>query len=189
MGRLLIEIRASIFSSFEEIQITFSSNFYWNICVKICNLEQTIATVFLRSRFSCSLSRVRFGRFRHPLKWDDWRRIVVSRLRAVSLLSWSVEQNAWDTQMITRVTEGARRERRARVHFPLLNLKKKRDCSQSGAPVAVYVVRGFITRPFSARVRGKSTRDEAVRLLTWESKAPCKHTQLCWPTTPNIVGC
>ena len=29
------------------------------------------------------------------------------RLRAVSLFSWSVEQNARDTQMTTRVTEGA----------------------------------------------------------------------------------
>ena len=33
------------------------------------------------------------------------------RLRAVSLFSWSVKQNARDTQMTTRVTEGARRER------------------------------------------------------------------------------
>ena len=33
------------------------------------------------------------------------------RLRAVSLFSWSVEQNARDTQMTRRVTEGARRER------------------------------------------------------------------------------
>ena len=33
------------------------------------------------------------------------------RQRAVSLFSWSVEQNARDTQMTTRVTEGARRER------------------------------------------------------------------------------
>ena len=30
-------------------------------------------------------------------------------VRAVSLFSWSVEQNARDTQMTTRVTEGARR--------------------------------------------------------------------------------
>ena len=30
-----------------------------------------------------------------------------SRLRAVSFFSWSVEQNARDTQMTTRVTEGA----------------------------------------------------------------------------------
>ena len=30
------------------------------------------------------------------------------RLRAVSLYSWSVEQNARDTQMTTRVTEGER---------------------------------------------------------------------------------
>ena len=72
----------------------------------------------------------------------------INRLRAVSLFSWSVEQNARDTQMTTRVTEGARRERhglpfsfltsrgfaaersRARA-LPLINLKKKRDCSQS----------------------------------------------------------
>ena len=47
MGPLLIEIRASIFSSFEEIQITFSSNFYRNISVKICNLEQMIARELL----------------------------------------------------------------------------------------------------------------------------------------------
>ena len=33
------------------------------------------------------------------------------RLRAVSLFAWSVEQNVQDTQIITRVTEGARRER------------------------------------------------------------------------------
>ena len=41
--------------------------------------------------------------------------IIISRqdyrLRAVSLFSWSVEQNARDTQMTTRLTEGARRER------------------------------------------------------------------------------
>ena len=76
------------------------------------------------------------------------------RLRAVSLFSWSVEQNVQNTQMTTRVTEGARRERHdnlfsgcrprfssrvlrlrrstlARACTPLLNLKKKRDCSQS----------------------------------------------------------
>ena len=51
------------------------------------------------------------------------------RLRAVSLFSWSVEQNAGDTQMTMRVTEGARRERplpRSRTRaLPLLNLKKK----------------------------------------------------------------
>ena len=41
-----------------------------------------------------------------------------SRLRAVSLFSLSVEKNARDTQMTTRVTEGARRERLARVHSP-----------------------------------------------------------------------
>ena len=75
---------------------------------------------------------------------------LLARLRAVSIFSWSVEQNARDTQMTTRVTEVARRERlfssraaalvsrisrlrrstRARV-LPFLNLKNKRDCSQS----------------------------------------------------------
>ena len=75
-------------------------------------------------------------------------------LRAVSLFSWYVEQNGRDTQMTTRVTDGARRERlffllrlppsflasrgfaaqrsRARA-LPLLNLKKKRYCSQSNS--------------------------------------------------------
>ena len=56
------------------------------------------------------------------------------RLRVVSLFSRSVEQNARDTQMTTRATESARRERhecsRARA-LPSLNLEKKRDCSQS----------------------------------------------------------
>ena len=57
------------------------------------------------------------------------------RLRAVSLFSWSVEQNVRDTQMKTRVTEGARRATHAqRSHaraLPLLNLKKKGDCLHS----------------------------------------------------------
>ena len=35
----------------------------------------------------------------------------MTRLRAVSLFSWSVEQNAQDTQMAARVTEGATPER------------------------------------------------------------------------------
>ena len=62
------------------------------------------------------------------------------RLRAVSLLCWSVEQNARDTQMTTRVADLpisflassglAAQGSRARA-LPLLNVKKKRDCSQS----------------------------------------------------------
>ena len=76
------------------------------------------------------------------------RRGKGGRLGAVSLFSWSVEQIARDTQMTTRVTEGPRRERLffllvglppsflasrvSRPHvLPLLNLKKKRDCSRS----------------------------------------------------------
>ena len=46
------------------------------------------------------------------------------RLRAVSLFSWSVEQNSRDTQMTTRVTEGVRA-------LPILNLKKKRETAPS----------------------------------------------------------
>ena len=46
------------------------------------------------------------------------------RLRAVSLFSWSVEQNSRDTQMTTRVTEGVRA-------LPILNLKKKRETAHS----------------------------------------------------------
>ena len=63
-----------------------------------------------------------------------------SRLPAVSLFSWSVEQNA-QTQMTTCVIKGARRElppsflaprgfaaQRSRARaLPVLNLKKKRD--------------------------------------------------------------
>ena len=76
-----------------------------------------------------------------PLSVSAIKRSSGCRLRA-----WSVEQNARDTQMTTRVTEGPRRERlppsflasrgfaaqrvRARA-LPLLNLKKKRHCSQS----------------------------------------------------------
>ena len=42
------------------------------------------------------------------------------RLRAVSLFSRSVEENARDTTMTTHVTEGARRKKHARA-LPLLN--------------------------------------------------------------------
>ena len=54
------------------------------------------------------------------------------RLRAVSLFSWPVEQSTQDTQMTTRVTEGMRRPCFSRAWALLLiNLKKKRDYSQS----------------------------------------------------------
>ena len=53
------------------------------------------------------------------------------RLQAVSLFSWSVEQNARDTQMTKRVTRGFAAQRSRARALPSLNLKKKRDCSQS----------------------------------------------------------
>ena len=76
-----------------------------------------------------SSHRLNFGKFR--------------RLRAVSVFPWSVDQNARNTQMSTRVTEGARQAlsflasrgfaaQRSRASvLPLLNLKKKTDYSQS----------------------------------------------------------
>ena len=61
---------------------------------------------------------------------------LTNRLRAVSLFSWSVQQNVRDTQMTTRVTKGARlppsflasrgfAAQRSRAP-PSLNLKKKK---------------------------------------------------------------
>ena len=47
-----------------------------------------------------------------------------TRLRAVSLFSWSVEQIARDTQMTTRVTEGARRQS-SRARTPLTKSEEK----------------------------------------------------------------
>ena len=96
-------------------------------------------------------------------------RLTLSRLRAVSLFSWSVEQNAPDTQMTTRVTEGSRPEThapsflssplnarsRARA-LRLLNLKKKTDCSQSilfpnmPANPIISQICIFVTSPFSS---------------------------------------
>ena len=60
----------------------------------------------------------------------------LGRLRAVPLFSWSVEQNARDTQMTTRVkvrdgSHGFAAQRSRARALPLLNLKKKRDYSQS----------------------------------------------------------
>ena len=111
--------------------------------------------------FVSKLKRVNFAKTSRIVTMDGASLVTIpettarhisTRLRAVSLFSWSVEQNARDTQMTTRVNEGARRERhffllglppsflasrgfpahcsRARA-IPLLNLKKKRDCSQS----------------------------------------------------------
>ena len=57
-------------------------------------------------------------------------RYIENRLREFSLFSWSVEQNARHTQITTHVTNGEAQRLRARG-LPSLNLKKKRDCSQS----------------------------------------------------------
>ena len=81
------------------------------------------------------------------------------RLRAVSLFSWSVEQNTRDTQITTRVTKGARRKRLDIIFLFLLGLPPsflasrgsaaqrsraralllQRDCSQSRTNVSVTI--------------------------------------------------
>ena len=71
---------------------------------------------------------------------EELRRTTHIRLRAVSLFFCSPSSKTRDTQMATRVTDGARRAlvsrvsrlRRSRARALLsLNLKKKRDYSQS----------------------------------------------------------
>ena len=57
-------------------------------------------------------------------------RYIENRLRAVSIFSWSVEQNARHTLITTHLTKGEAQSLRARA-LPSLNLKKKRDCSRS----------------------------------------------------------
>ena len=94
-------------------------------------------------------------RVAHLTKKTPQQTFPVDYEQCVSIFFWSVEQNARDTQMTTRVIEGARRERlpplflasrgfiaqrsRART-LPLLNLKKKRDCSQSTFPVVIRIL-------------------------------------------------
>ena len=47
---------------------------------------------------------------------DSFKNNYPRRLRAVSLFAWSVEQNARDTQMTTRVNESASSGCRPRSH-------------------------------------------------------------------------
>ena len=175
MGRLLIEIRASIFSSFEEIQITFSSNFYWNICVKICNrpiMGVARYGLLVSDRIIMNLD----GTQNNGSALIFWLSLVkfwvfVKRFRILSVVSQSPHSFGHASPVPSPACDSG-----------VSSIHKRDDWGRT-------VVRGFITRPFSAGVRGKRTRDEAVRVLTWESKAPWKRTQHCWPTTPNIVGC
>ena len=131
------------------------------------------------------LPRGKFKRTRKNLflvgleKNPQWLR--ESRLPAVSLFSWSVEQNA-QTQMTTCVTEGERRERspsflvprgfatqrsRARA-LPVLNLKKKRDCSQSIEKVicSERVVNLDVANSTSSGT-GRFTKALTIRVRCW----------------------
>ena len=82
------------------------------------------------------------------------------RLRAVSLFSWCIEQNARDTQMTTRVTEGPRRERH-----------EKREA------VVSFFFSGLMSRGRSTLARAKSIHiksEEKERLLA------VYHNQVVW---------
>ena len=72
-----------------------------------------------------------------------------ARLRAVSLFSWSVEQNARDTQMTTRVTEGARRERLSSLAAALVSRVSR------------------LRRSTLARACTPLTKRETARSLAW----------------------
>ena len=75
--------------------------------------------------------------------------VIVPKLRAVSLFSWSVEQNARDTQMTTRLTEGARRERhdlfllglpRSRARAPPLTKSEEKERLLAGHIVPIWQI-------------------------------------------------
>ena len=69
-------------------------------------LENTFEHKKKKSGFNPGLSANRPEQLQHLLT-----RGGCYTIRAVSLFSWSVDQNARETQMTTRVTEGARQER------------------------------------------------------------------------------
>ena len=90
----------------------------------------------------------------------------VSRLQAISLFSWSVEQNARDTQMTTRVTKGARRERHDSLLFFL------------GLPPSFLASRGFAAQRSRARAL-PSLNLKIKRDLCWDFRTPKKWYN--WP--------
>ena len=69
----------------------------------------------------CCTTRKRFSYFsKRKIRqhFTNWKWLdKMNRLRVVSLFSWSVKQNARDTQMTMCVTEGARRERHDKREF------------------------------------------------------------------------
>ena len=105
------------------------NRFLWFLASLIKN-DSTLRNFDL---FSC---RCKSARNRHIFKIAFLQRMLTtskpydiffSRLQAVTLFSWSVEQNARDTKMTTRVTEGARRER----HEKRESTRKARENSLS----------------------------------------------------------
>ena len=90
--------------------------FLWNKFISCNRRLHCLQTLFFVFKFATSETKESFVTRSNAL-------LVDTRLRAVSLFSWSVEQNARDTQITTRVTEGARHaasplNARPRVHSP-----------------------------------------------------------------------
>ena len=90
--------------------------FLWNKFISCNRRLHCLQTLFFVFKFATSETKESFVTRSNAL-------LVDTRLRAVSLFSWSVEQNARDTQMTTRVTEGAIHaasplNARPRVHSP-----------------------------------------------------------------------
>ena len=75
-------------------------------------------------------------------RWLDSEQRDRERQRAVSIFSWSIEQNARDTQMTTRVTEGARWERHDKERLSVFLL---------GLPPSFLASRGFAAQRSRAR--------------------------------------
>ena len=92
------------------------------------------------------------------MRTESSRRILI-RLRAVSLFSCSVEQSARDTQMTTRVTEGARRERHSNYFLlglpPSLLASRVSRLASRVSRLASRVSR-LAASPLNARVREHS---------------------------------
>ena len=136
-----------------------------------CYMGRFATTIFSatqRCNIVATLFRIAPASFQHCNAWSaknrPWKSLglikklisclknwsfVFDRLRAVSLFSWSVEQNVRDTQMTTHVTKGARRE--ALLGLPPSFLASRVFAAQrSGA---------------RARVHSRTKSEEKERLL------------------------
>ena len=98
------------------------------------------------------------------------------RLRAVSLFPWSVAQNTRDTQMTTRVTEGAKRER----HDLVSRVSRPRRSTFARACTLLTKSEESESRHTSCLMGGKSPSDKLMSRKENEGLArnqPQKHGQ------------